>query len=857
MLFRALVAGYAAREGFRTLVTVFAVALGVAIALAIQLANATAVASFAQSVNLVASSVNLQIVAIGNGFDESVFPRVRRVAGIRDAQAAIEDSLAIGVKPGDPASGEILHILGIDLLQPSPKAADARGGLPGAYGAGRNGSDPYVLVGERGALVSDRVAQRYGLRVGKTFEALAGDRDVRLKAAAVFSPRSAALDSSVVLVDIVTAQELFGKVGTLDRIDLTVDPHQLGAVKARLAPLVPHGARVVEPAVRTGEIRRMLRSFQMNLAALAYVALLVGAYLIYNAVGISVVQRRAEIGTLRALGATRDEILGTFLAEGAALGALGSACGVALGALLARFAVGAVSRTVDTLYVGTHVDGVVYDPVTIGGAFLAGVLLAVGSSLAPALEAAGTLPASAMRSRGYERRDASGGGNLAFAGCALLALCALASRLGPVGGVPIFGYGAALAAIFGVSLCVPAIVVGASRLARVLARNAPAAARIAAANFGAMPRRSSVAVASLAVATAMMVAIAVLIGSFRTTVVAWADESLRADLFIRPPGIADASSRSRFTPELVARLRSVSGVAAVDAFRSISVPFRGSLTTLGATDFRTLAVRRKLRFLDGADPGTLARTLPNSNGALVSEPFATRFEVKEGDALTFETPSGPTLFRVAAIYNDYSSDAGVAILDARTYARLYRDPTFDALAVYAGPRMDLAGLRTRLIRAALPSRIELQSNRELRDLVIRIFDRTFAITYALYLISIAIAVLGVVSTLFALVIERRREIGILRYVGATVGVVRGAILYEAALIGALGAAVGLALGMVLALLLIFVINRQAFGWLIELHVPYAFLVEAAVLVTLAAIAAGLYPAGVAARIATADAVRDE
>jgi putative ABC transport system permease protein len=242
---------------------------------------------------------------------------------------------------------------------------------------------------------------------------------------------------------------------------------------------------------------------------------------------------------------------------------------------------------------------------------------------------------------------------------------------------------------------------------------------------------------------------------------------------------------------------------------------------------------------------------------LISEPFASKFGLGTGDRFTLDTPSGPVAFTVAAVYNDYSSDAGVFLLDRRTYRRLYRDDTINSLAVYAAPGADLARVRTEIVRRTEPLRIDVQTTRELRAIVIAIFNRTFAITYALYVISITIAVLGVVSTLFALVLERRREIGLLRYLGMRARDVRRMVYVEAACIGLLGGVGGVLVGLVLALLLIFVINRQAFGWLIELHVPYDFLVEAVVMVVVAALLAGIYPAGVAARIRTTEAVRSE
>jgi putative ABC transport system permease protein len=359
------------------------------------------------------------------------------------------------------------------------------------------------------------------------------------------------------------------------------------------------------------------------------------------------------------------------------------------------------------------------------------------------------------------------------------------------------------------------------------------------------------------IAIAMMVAIAILIGSFRTTVVAWADDTLKADLFVRPLGLQDASYDARFSPAVAATIARVPGVAAVDTFRGISIPFRGRITTLGAADFTTIAQRNKLRFIGVADTPALARTLPGTTGVLISDPFATKFHVGRGDSFVLDTPSGPTRLRVAAIYNDYSSDAGIVLMDTRTFARLYHDDSVNSIAIYARPGTDLIALRSAVIRAVLPLRIDAQTTRELRRLVLTIFNRTFAITYALYVISITIAVLGVVSTLFALVLERRREIGLLRYLGLRTRDVRMMVYYEAAFIGLLGGIMGVVVGVLLSLLLIFVINRQAFGWLIELHMPYDFLLEALVMVIVAAVVAGIYPAGVAARIRTAEAVRTE
>ncbi len=857
VLFRSLVLGYLGANRLRSLVTLLAIGLAVAVFVAIDLANATAIASFASNVNVVSSRVNLQVLGIGSGFDERTLLKVQSVTNVQQADPIIEASIVIGARQADPTSGEILRVLGVDLLRALPEGVEQRTELPGGFMPQGTGPNPYGLIAGRGAIVSQRVVERYHLRVGGPIDALTDGRPIRLRLAAILPLSVGAADSSVVFVDIVTAQELFDKVGLIDRIDCVVAPDRLAETKTALARVLPAGTRAVEPATRTDEIRRLLRSFQANLVAISYIALLVGAFLIYNTVAISVVQRRAEIGTLRALGTTRAEIFWTFLMEGAAFGLLGSLLGLAFGALLARLSVGAVAHTVDTLYVGTHVDRVFYDPLVMLQALVFGIVVATASAVAPAVEAAATPPARTMRSRGFELRMWRLGIALGLGGILLLALAALASRAPAIDGLPLFGYGSALCIILGTSLGVPLAVIATAHVVERLGYRFSSSAMLAASNFGGTPRRNSIAVASLGIAVAMIVSVAVSISSLRATVAIWVDETLKADLFVRPLGISGETYDARIPPEVPRRMRSLPGVAAVDTFRGVSVPFRGSLMTLGTIDFRTIAERDWLRLVKGADARTLSRTLPGTTGVVVSTPFAERFGLLVGDEFALDTPSGPVSFRVAAIYEDYSNDAGSAVVDARTFARLYHDDSVSMFSIYAKPGADLTVLRTRILRGVAPLRVEVRTTRELRAFILSIFDRTFALTEALNVIAIVIAVMGVVSTLFALVLERQREIGVLRYLGLTTGAVRRMVLYEATLIGTLGVAFGLGAGMLLGLVLIFVIDRQAFGWPMQVHVPYASLAESLFLVVGAAIVAGIYPAHVAARIQTADAVRTE
>ncbi len=592
-LFFALVLGPLRSNALRALVTLVAVALGVAIGLAIDLANATAVASFQSSVNVVSNKVNLQVLGVGRGFDERAIVRVQDIPGVTYASPTIEDALTVGAKPGDPFSGEILRVLGVDLLRPLPGAAGPAASSPG--GVAPQAADPWMLVNAHGAFVSALLAERLRWRAGETVHALAGDRDVTLRVAGIIPRGTVGIDSSVVFVDVATAQELFGKIGLLDRIDLVVEPARLASVQRAVAAAIPPGARAIRPKTRTDEIERMLQSFRLNLEALAYVALLVGMYLIYNTVAISVVQRRAEVGTVRALGATRGAVFRTFVGEGALVGVLGSLLGLGVGALLARFSVAAVSRTVDTLYVGSHADAVAYDPVLFVKAFVLGVVAAIAAAAFPAFDAASTPPAITMRAQGFERRRPRLAPRAALAGLGLLLLALLCTRAPALDGVPVFGYAAGLLIIFGGSLCAPLAVDVLARAGTTFAARRPTLG-LAAANLAGAPLRTAVAVASLMIAIGMMVSVAVLVASFRTTIVAWADETLRADLFVRPLGLADASADARFSHGVAERIAAVPGVAG-----GRNVPRRRAAVSRSADQ------PRRDRSVDGRDAPAPAR----------------------------------------------------------------------------------------------------------------------------------------------------------------------------------------------------------------------------------------------------------
>ena len=468
-------------------------------------------------------------------------------------------------------------------------------------------------------------------------------------------------------------------------------------------------------------------------------------------------------------------------------------------------------------------------------AFTVGVVSSVLSALAPALEAAGVEPAATMRHGSVEAARRRRTRPLALAGAALLVLAFLATRPGPVNGLPLFGFVSVFLIVSGVSLLAPAAVTfAAARLDRPALRLFGVEARLARANLTGSLSRTSVAVAALTMALAMMVSVAVMVGSFRTTVATWVGQTLASDLFLSPASGRSGPSFGRIPDEAIDLVRAVPGVDDVDPFLAFPATRNGVPFTVGSGLFAFIAKHGNLPLVDGRDTRVVFTEALGKDEAMISEPFAEKFRVKAGEFVELPTDRGPVRMRVAGIYTDYSNDRGTVTLDRSHFQRLW--PLTGATSVAVTLKDGVSPEEgARRVAAALRGRFALRvrTNATLRKIVLRIFDRTFAVTYALEAVALAVAVLGVFNTLTALVLERRREIGLLRVLGASAARVKRAIRYEAAAIGGLGAGLGALAGGAMSLVLVHVINRQSFGWTIEMHAPWGFLSAALGLVLLA------------------------
>jgi len=862
----------ASADRLRFLLTVSGIAVGVATIAAIRLANASVLSSFSDTVDFVAGKAGITVLADGPGIPEGA---LERLAWLRRAGATLAPAITETAAAG-AADGEVVEVLGIDPLADAAAReysfAEERTGKSNAAPE-RNylskhaseASDILSIFEQNSILVTSVFAKRNSLQPGSSLRLVTNGVERTFRVAAVLHPTGAAraASGSIVFMDLAVAQEAFGKVGRLDRIDVVLPPGLSEDARARfeeeIRASLPPGTTAGRPERRTETVERLVRAFRVNLSALGLIALLVGMYFVYNTLSISVLRRRTDIGTVRALGASKRSVFTVFLAEGLALGVLGSAAGTALGVALAKGALLLVGGTATELYVPSAHPALHLDPRVLLFAFGVGVVSSVLSALAPALEAAAVEPAATMRHGSVEAARRRRTRPLALAGSALLVLGYLATRPGPVDGLPLFGFASVFLIVSGVSLLAPAAVTfAAARLDRPALRLLGVEARLARANLTGSLSRTSVAVAALTMALAMMVSVAVMVGSFRATVATWVGQTLSSDLFLSPASGRSGPSFGRIPDEAIALVRAVEGVDDVDPFLAFSATRNGVPFTVGSGLFAFVARHGNLPLVGGRDTRAVFTEALAKNEAMISEPFAEKFHVNAGELVELPTDRGPVEVRVAGIYTDYSNDRGTVTLDRDHFQRLWPLTGANSVAVTLvdgvtpeeGARRVAAALRGRFA-------LRVRTNAALRKIVLRIFDRTFAVTYALEAVALAVAVLGVFNTLTALVLERRREIGLLRVLGASAARVKRAVRYEAAAIGSLGAGLGALAGGAMSLVLVRVINRQSFGWTIAMHVPWSFLAAALGLVLLATLAAASRPAGLAAATDVAAALKEE
>ena len=561
---------------------------------------------------------------------------------------------------------------------------------------------------------------------------------------------------------------------------------------------------------------------------------------------------------MRALGATPTLIAFIFFLEAGIIGAAGSLLGIGLGYYFAQFSLDAVSLTVNNLYAPSYVTEVDFQLQQMSPYFLLGVGLSFVSAVIPAWDAATTPPTSVMRRGSYDLKLFRGNRQLNYSAMLIFLLAGLCTQLPPINQFPYFGFFSVFLIILGLSMLSPAALLWTrDRFHNFFKNTLGGEGLLACMNLSQNVGRNALAVSSLAIAFMMVISMSIMVHSFRQTVIVWIDQTLRADLFVRVAGGRDIDYQHTLPSEPIKNLKQISGVADIDQFRAMDISYNNKPVVLATGDFSVLSQYGNLVIKYGPPASELAQHMVNSNRAIVSEAFSLKHNVNVGDILNLKTPNGPANLKIAAIYFDYSRERGYIILDRTTFLKYFNDNQINSFVIYLSDKSRLNEVRKEVLNILNEHRLIIRSNTELKKQVLEVFDKTFAITYSLEIIAILVAVLGLFNTLVSLILERKREIGILRFIGAFIQQVKRMVLIEAGILGLIGSAMGLIAGVIVSYILIFVINKQSFGWTIQIHFPYSFIALLVAFSWGVSILAGLYPARIAQQLNPKEALRVE
>jgi putative ABC transport system permease protein len=819
-----------------TALSVLGIALGVAVVVSIDVANESARHAFALSSRAVAGNATHQIVGGPAGLDEGLYVRLRRELGALAAAPVVEGYAA---SPREP--GRALRVLGLDPFAEVPfRAYTAPAGKGGLRA---------LLTEPMTAAVSPALRARLGIApLGRLVLSIDGVTKELSLAADLDAPGDALDD--LVIADISTAQELFDRRGKLSRIDLVLSDE---ATRERIERAC--GCEVIPALSRSNALVQMTRAFSLNLSALSLLALVVGMFLIYNTMTFSIVQRRAILGTLRALGVTRKEVFTMVAVEAIALAIPATALGLALGLLLATELVRLVTRTINDLYFVLEVRSIDVDLFTLAKGSALGIGATLVAALAPAWEATRVPPTITLRRSSAETALARSAPRWALAGTGLVALAI--AGLATSGRSLFASYAGLFAILLGAALATPLATRTFASLVRWPAGFAfGIIGKMAARGITASLSRTSVALAALTIAVATTVGVGIMVASFRGTVSAWLATSLQSDIFVQPPSLVSRRGEGTLAPDVVRRILTTEGIAAVNTIRNRRVKAGESEADLHVPSFGA-ARARPYRFREQEGPDVL-RILSEEDAIAVTEPYAFHHATGLGERVPIVTDRGVVSFRVAGVYADYASDEGGILMSRPTYERYFDDRGISALAIVAAPGVDRRALLERVReRAGSEQTLTVRANRELREASLAIFDRTFAITQILRLLSIGVAFVGILSALMALSLERARELAVLRATGMTPRQLVELVTLQTSLMGSCAGLLSIPLGIGLAFVLVYVINRRSFGWTLDLVLSWKLVAEAMLLSLVAALVAGLYPAWKMSRQNPALALRDE
>lgn len=809
----------------RLALSVLAIAFGVALGVAVHLINASAAGEFNLAVRSLSGEADLVVRGPRSGFPDALYAGIARLPEVRAASPAVEVEAQLAGRK------ETIRVLGIDPF----RAGEVQ---PRLFADNRE--FVHELLTTDAVALSTAAAESLGLARGDILRLQVGTGVVGLRVADVLAP--GATSQQLALMDIAAAQWRLQHLGELHRIDVKLaSGANIERFRQSLASSLPAGVLVQTPEAEAERTVSLSRAYRTNMDMLALVALFTGAFLVFSTQFLALLRRRTQLALLRVLGMTRGRLLRILLGEGTILGVLGSALGLALGIALARLGIERLGGDLGAGYFRSTLPALELVPGELLLLFLVGVAFAALGAAVPAFEAARRPPALALKAGDEE--EALRKLRAIWPGIGLMLAGALVSQGPAIGELPIAGYAAIALILMGAILVMP-------RAAEIVLARVPkpryAPAALAAAQLEATPRQVGLSLAAILASFSLMVSMLIMVQSFRSSLETWLDEMLPADLYVRAGRTGETGFLSEQEQAAIVATEGVREAVFIRSRNMLLRPDRPAVTLL-ARPIPSGVSRPSLPFEGPALTPQAGAPPP----VWLSEVAADLLRIERGT--TIELPIGGTthLFTVAGIWRDYARQNGAIVIDRALYTTLTGDQRANEAAVHVEAGSSAEGVASR-VRSALGEAegVEIAMTRELKALSLSIFDRTFAITYALEAAAVLIGIFGVSASFSAQALARRREFGVLRHIGMTRREIMTMLGVEGLIVGGLGVVAGLVLGWVVSLVLIHVINRQSFHWSMDIHIPWGALgMLAALLVSVSAATAI-----VSGRRATSDAV---
>jgi putative ABC transport system permease protein len=830
------------RSKLRSLLVVLGIALGVGLYVATEAANDSLLGAYSDMVERIAGRAQLSIQGSGLGVPVDLVANVVEIPGVAHAAATCE------INAQAPEYNESLLVLGLDLL------GDLHF-LPFHVSSGEENAiaDPLSFVNDPNALLlSHRFAQRHRLTVGSQIKLLTpdGPKEFHVRGVLDDSGVAASFGGQVAVMFLDAAQVSFGRGTYADRIDVALAPGaDLERTRAAIAAHVGKEFTVERPEQVGGRLRSLAAPLEMGLVVTGFLAILVGAFLVYNAVGVAIAQRRHEVGTLRALGETRAGMVSLFMIESALLAVPGSALGLVLGRALAHYSVAMTLDTLDSIFVATSGQMPALQPNLIARAFAAGTAMALVSAYVPARRGTAFDPAIVLR----------GAASVELTKPPLRLMLLLAIALFGLSFVPMFegtaigGFVKLIFILAGAALATPAFVVGMrALLVRGVEAGLGVPGRLGLDYVERTLGRSTINVLALMVAVGMSFSVSSWLGSFERSLARWAGQVGTADLTVTRGSPLLDRRHVPLTGEAVQRVAAIRGVRNIQRFRMVDELIGDIKLRLVATDsdvFLHESEQRQKGWEVVEGRALHVGDLSREPSVILSENAAHLLHVSAGDALRIATPTrGEVAFKVRAVVIDYTSETGTGFIDLGVFHRYWTDDTVDGLFVYVDPARSSDGvaddIRASLGGAAANSGagIFVTKTSNVEQHILDTLARAFTYSGAVEMMTLIIGLLGVIGTMIAAVIDRQRELAMLRAVGATRAQVATAIVVEATFLGFCAATAGILVGVIETHVFFRTLVATATGWHLQFVFPWSSALRSTLLVVVTSALAGLVPA---------------